>query len=336
MKKSNKTPYLIIFIFLSSAVFAENDYTLDARFLFAADDEISYTDQYQLKAELEYDFKVSENIECELELEADKYEIDVEEVFFRFERNGYEIIAGKYKNKLLLSNILTSRENPLNAKNSMNQLLVDTSYLNHAIGAGIESEKEYFTDDYFYFNLHSVEAQFFEPQFSGGYLHKFNNVWTGFTGCYFPFFIKDSYIGDFDDVGNNFLINFTAFKHEGLFLFGNELTFGKNIQDPIGLLNSGLFSDRDFFAGGDFYGGVRVYLNETELIPILRTSVLFPDSENMECSIIDLSFNNKIGFNEDIRLDFAIGIQVITEYDFQEDLVTSLDPLWNVSFKVFI
>ena len=256
--------------------------------------------------------------------------------FFRFERKSYEIRAGKYKNKILLSSILRARDNPLAAENTMTQMLVDMSYINHAIGAGIESETEYFKNDYFFFNMQSIEAQFFEPQFGGGYLHKFGPVWTGLTGCFFPFFVKDNYLGDFDDPDNNFIINLIAFKHEGLFLFGNEFTLGKNIQDPIGLLNSGLYSDRDFFLGGDLYGGVRLYLNETELIPLIRASVLFPDSENMECNIVDLSFNNKIGFTEDIRLDFALGIQIITEYDYKETLVTSLDPLWNVSFRVFI
>ena len=71
------------FLFISAAVYGSDDYSLEARFLFETNDEIKYSDQYQLKAELEYDFEVSENIECELELEADKYEIDVEEVFFQ-------------------------------------------------------------------------------------------------------------------------------------------------------------------------------------------------------------------------------------------------------------
>ncbi len=327
---------LIILLFSSTILSANQSYDLEARFSFETNDDITYSDQYQLKAELEYDFYITKNFECELELEADKYEIDVEEVFFRFERGSYEIRAGKYKNKLLLNNILTSKDNPLEAKNTLSRMLVDMSYINHAIGAGIESENEYLTNDYFYFNLQSIEAQFFEPQFNGGYLHKFKSIWAGLTGCYFPFFIKDNYIGDFDDPDNNYLINLIVFKHDGLFLFGNEITLGKNIQDPIGLLNSGLYSDRDFFLGGDLYGGGRLYLNQTELIPLLRTSILFPDSENMECNIIDLSLNNKIGFSEDIRLDFALGIQIITEYDYKDTLVTSLDPLWNVSFKVFI
>ena len=336
MKHSFAKIYIIIFILITASLYSEENYTLEARFFFETNDGITYSDQYQLKAELEYNFKVSENIECELELEADKYEIDVEDVFFRFERGWYEIKAGKYENILLLRDILTSQDNPLTAKNTLNKMLVDMSYLNHAIGAGVESKKKYLKNDYFFFNIQSIEAQFFEPQFGGGYLHKFTEIWAGVTGCFFPFFVKDNYLGDFDDPANNYLINFIAYKHEGLFLFGNEITFGKNIQDPIGLLNSGLYSDRDHFLGGDIYGGLRLYLNETEFIPILRTSVLFPDSANMECNIIDLSFNNKFGFNEDIRLDFALGIQIITEYDYREDLITSLDPLWNVSFRVFI
>ena len=244
-------------------------------------------------------------------------------------------MAGKYENKLLIRNIIKSKNNPLQSKNSLENLLIDQSYINHAIGAGIESD--YFTQNYFYLNIQSIEAQFFEPQFNGGYLHKIsNNIWTGFTGCYFPFFIKDSYIGEYDSIENNFLLNLITFKHEGFLIFGSEATFGKNIQDPIGILNSGLYSDRDYFAGADIYGGVRVYLNKTELIPVIRTSILFPDTANFECNIIDISFNSKIGFSEDIRLDFAIGTQVITEYDYKEDLITSLDPLWNISFKVFI
>ena len=334
--KNNKLFLLIIFFSVSSLIYGYQPYDLEARFAFETNDDITYSDQYQLKAELEYDFHITKDFECELVLEADKYEIDVEEVFFRFEKGWYEIRAGKYKNKLLLKNILPSKDNPLEAKNTLTKMLVDMSYINHAIGAGIESEDEYLVNDYFYLNLQSIEAQFFEPQFNGGYLHKFKSIWAGFSGCYFPFFIKDNYIGDFDDPDNNYLINLMVFKHEGLFLYGNEITFGKNIQDPIGLLNSGIYSDRDYFLGGDFYGGLRLYLNETELIPLLRTSILFPDSENMECNIIDLSFNNKIGFSEDIRLDFALGIQIITEYDYTDTLVTSLDPLWNVSFKVFI
>ena len=336
MKQNYCKFFLIIFIFITASLIADDDYDLDARFSFSADDEITYTDQYKLKAELEFDFPVTDNFECEVELEADKYEVDVEEVFFRFQKKGYEILAGKYENKLLLSNILNSQDHPLAAKSTVERLLIDESYLNNSIGFGVESETEYFLNDYFYLNIQSIEAQFFEPQFNGGYLHKFSNVWTGLTSCYFPFFVKDNYLGDFDDPNNNFLINFIAFKHEGLLIAGSEITIGKNIEDPIGLLNSGLFSDRDFFFGGDFYGGARLYLNETELIPVIRTSVLFPDSENMECNIVELSFNNKIGFSEEIRLDFALGIQIITEYDYREDLITSLDPLWNVNFKVFI
>ena len=329
--------FLIILIFSAAVLYARNNnqipFDIDARFSFSTNDEITYSDQYQLKAELEFQFPVTEDFECELELEADKYEIDVEEVFFRFKRNRYDILAGKYSNAILLSNILKSNEHPLAFGSATDRLLVDMSYINHAIGAGIKADEI----NYFYFNIQSIEAQFFEPQFNGGYLYRFSNdIWAGLTGCYFPFFIKDSYIGDYDDVENNFLINAVSYKHEGFLVFGSEVTFGKNIEDPIGLLNSGVNSDREYFLGCDFYGGARVFMNKTELIPLLRTSVLFPDTADMKCSLIETSFNNKIGFSENIRLDFAAGLQILTEYDYKKDLITSLDPLWNVSFKVFI
>ncbi len=336
MTDKTKLLILIILIFSASILQAENNnlpFDLDARFSFSTNDEITYSDQYQLKAELEFQFPVTEDFECELELEADKYEIDVEEVFFRFKRDGYDILAGKYSNTLLLSNILSSKKNPLAFGSATDRLLVDMSYINHAIGAGIEADEV----NYFYFNIQSIEAQFFEPQFNGGYLYQFSNkIWAGLTGCYFPFFIKDSYIGDFDNVENNFLINAVTYKHEGFLVYGSEVTFGKNIEDPIGILNSGVNSDREYFLGGDFYGGVRVYAEKTELIPLLRTSLLFPDTEDLKCSLIETSFNSKIGFSENVRLDFAAGLQIKTEYDYKEDLITSLDPLWNIGFKVFI
>ena len=336
--------YLFLLTIPSLLLYARNNYEIDARFTFSTDDEVSYTDQYQLKGKLDFTFFIDKNFLCELGLEADKYEIDVEEVLFRYVRNDFDIMFGKYRNKLVLADITSSRDNPLAARSVTENLLRSQSYINRSIGAGIETNNKW-KQGYLFTKFSSLEAQFFEPQINAVYMHSFpENIYAGFAGCYFPFFIKDEFLGSSNiisseivdgDVENNFTVGLIAYKHKGTFLFGAETIFGKNIHDPIGILYSGLYSSRDFFLGTDIYSGLRLYYARTEIIPAVRTTILFPDTDNMKCNLIEMSLNCKIGFTKNIRLDLAGGTRITTQHDCGMDLVTSLDPLWNISFSAY-
>ena len=338
-----KTAFLLLSILSAHNLFSQKTYTIDSKFSFAANDGISFTDQYELKGKLDFTFFINSSFICELGLEADKSEIDVENIIFRYLSSDYDILFGKYRNKIAAGDITSSQKSPVQAKSILENLLISQGYINRSIGAGIETNKN-FSPGYLFLKASSIEAHFLEPQFNAVYLHSFpENIKAGIAGCYFPFFIKDQYLGDNSisseaiegDVENNFTLNLIAFRHEGTLIFGSETVFGKNIHDPIGLLYSGLYSSRDYFFGIDFYGGMRLYLDQTEIIPAARASALFPDTDRMDCNIIELSLNCKIGFTKDIRLDLAGGTRVITQYDYDENLVTSLDPLWNISFQVY-
>ncbi len=339
-----KKAFVFLFLILvSSLAFAQKEYEIDAKFSFQTNDEVSYTDQYELKGKLEFVFIINPVFICELELEADKYEVDVEEVLFRYLKNDFDVMFGKYRNKLVLSALTSSRKNPIAARSALENLLRTQSYINRSIGAGIESNKNW-KQGYFFAKLSSLEAQFFEPQFNTAYIHSFpGNINSGIAGCYFPFFIKDEYLGSNSisseiikgDVKNNFTAGIIAYKHEGTFIFGTETILGRNIHDPIGILYSGLYSSRDYFWGTDFYAGARLYFRQTEVIPVFRSTIFFPDTDDMKCNLLELSLNSKIGFTQDIRLDLSGGTRIITQYDYDMDLVTSLDPLWNISFSVF-
>ncbi len=332
---------LLFFIIFTPHIFAQKKFSVEAKFTIAVNDEITYPDQYELKGKLDLGFTITEKFKCELGLEADKFEVDVEEVLFKYLKTDYEIMFGKYKNKLAKSDIVSSRSDPLFTKSAVEKLLIDQSYINRSIGAGVESSKKR-ENDYFFFKISSLEAQFFEPQFNLVYMYMLpNEFWIGLAGCYFPFFIKDEYLGNNaissenleGDVENNFSASLILYKHKGTFIFGSETAFGKNIHDPIGLLYSGLYSSRNYFLGTDLYAGIRLYMQQTEIIPVLRATALFPDTDNMKCNLIELSLNSKIGFTKDIRIDLTGGARIVTQYDYDKNLETSLDPMWTVGFR---
>ncbi len=77
-------------------LYAKEKLDIDANFSFAVSDEMLFKDYYSIKAELEFEFEVTDKFEFTLELDADRFEVEADEISFKWKASSYlNILFGK-------------------------------------------------------------------------------------------------------------------------------------------------------------------------------------------------------------------------------------------------
>lgn len=311
------------------------DLGVDIRF--GSSSEVFWGDYYYLEAALDFRFPASERLECALELEGDRFAMEVGQLSFEWLRSDYlKLLFGKAENVLTLDQFQLPGER-IFAERSLAARLVDAQgYVSSYVGFKAYNSRVG-DSPFFSYLVHFlfIPSQI-EPQFDLGLLFHFNGAdsYLGFLACYFPFVAHDFWVGDHTKTQyHNILFDFIWADYGKRFVHGLELTFGSNLVDPIGLLQFNE-SDRSTFFAADIHAGYEIDLAAFTWLPALRCSVLFPDTQVSKVQQIELRWGNKLTLVEQVIVTADAGLGVNTEYGMDDVLYTHLELLWALNVLI--
>jgi hypothetical protein len=330
--------FLLVFVAKFFA-FSEEDFKLGARFCLGVNNELEPADFYTIASELEFEFAVLDNFDCILELDADRFEVEVDEISFNWKPWDYiHLLVGKFENELTLEEYEPVHKRLFSTKSRVSDYVDDLGYTSSNIGAKIYKEYKKKTLPISYLLHVSFIPAHIEPQIELGFLYHFDkkDSYLGLLGAYFPFVSHSFWLEEsVKSELHNFILDLIWADYENRFLYGLEFTFGSNLVDPIGLVHFPGEGERSYFLGGDLHLGYSFDFDGLRWIAAVRCSVLFPEITVMEAQQIEIILGNLFVYAGKLYFHFDGGLGINTQYR-QEILYTKLEMLWAINFIVKI
>jgi hypothetical protein len=328
----------IILFLLGSTIIAwgaDNKLEIDADFRFGTNSDIVRVDHLFLRSGLEFEFEVSKDFECLVEVTADLHELEMSELTFKWKREYLNILVGKFENALTLDEYLSSFDRIFANKSLVSRLIDTQGYTSNYIGVKVYKNEIQRSSSLSYLaHLLYVPSQL-ELQFDLGFILHFagKNSYLGFLGSYFPFFVHHVGLDEENKYPlHNFFVDLFWANHRDRFVYGLELSGGSNLIDPIGLIHFP-GSDTSIFLSADAYLGYRLGPKGKRWVPKFRYSILFPDASALEAQQMELLFGNEFRFGNKTKLHADVGLGINTFYD-GGVLYTQLEILWAINFLV--
>ena len=92
-----------MFQFAISTLYAKDKLDIEANFTLATGDKIWYREYYSITSDLMFKFEVEDRFDSTLELDADRFEVEVDEIYFTWKASSYLYIRlGKFENSIRL------------------------------------------------------------------------------------------------------------------------------------------------------------------------------------------------------------------------------------------
>lgn len=327
-------PLIIVMIpgiVIPMRAYGETELEVGARFSLDFNSYQEDIDYYSVAAEVKAEFEILEDLQGVLELDADRFEVFMDEISLRWERWDYLYLAGgKLENYLTLEEYLPEHKWLFSTKNLTSRHVGDLGYITSSVGMMVYKEYSEKTHPVSYFFQTLFSPIFIEPEIGFGFFYHFNqrDSYLGLLGSYFPFVAQD--LG-FGRERHNFLIDLVWADLESDFVYGIEMTLGSSLVDPIGQQSSPRDFDRSFFLGGDLLMGYALNFGAIRWIPLIRYSILFPEISEMKANQMEILLGNLVRVLERLYIHIDAGLGIETEYR-SDDLLTRLEILWAFSF----
>ena len=349
MKKNFRislTFFTVIFCILQFAIstlYAKDKLDIEANFSLATGDEIWHREYYSIASDLMFKFEVEDRFDSTLELDADRFEVEVDEIYFTWKASSYLYIRlGKFENALTLDEYIPKNKRKFAVKSLISSSIDSQGYIGNSMGIKLYKKHKKDTVPISYlFHLAAIPGHL-EVQFDFGFFYHFDgkDSYLGLLCCYFPFIAHEIWPNygppRFEVIQlHNYLFDLIFANYENNLIYGIELTYGSNLVSPIGLINYPVKTDRPSFLGADFHIGYFLSLNKIRWLPSLRYSILFPELTVSECHQMEIRLGNMLQFSKRIKLHIDGGIGVTTRYS-MGTLYTNLKPLWALYFIVSI
>lgn len=327
---------LLVFVIPVVSLIATGNYHSSIFLSIKVGNDIFTPGHYALISELNFDFKVINKVYFKLGLCVDNYEIDRGEIYVRLELNNYFYISiGEFKNRLAFDQYLQPQNSVFATDNLISEYTRKQGYTGK--GIGIKFYKNYnrntFPVSYF---LHTLWlSSHSEGQIDLGffYHYKGKDSYLGFLASYFPFIAHYNWIGDRSGTNlHNFTINLIFSNYRNRLIFGNEISFGSNLIDPVYLIDYLKNGNRLFFMGIDMHLGYTFEFANLNWQPAVRYSILFPEISKMESQIQEILLSNKLVYKDRIYFYTDTGIIINTKY-VDDILYTNLELVWALKLS---
>jgi hypothetical protein len=318
---------------------AEDALDITARFQAALDETMENEDLYELSASMQFEFEVTDKFDTVLELEADRFEVEVEELSFKYKPGDYlHLLAGLFENSLTLDEYIPAHDRIFGTKSLISNLIETQGYISDSVGARVYKKYKKGTLPIAYFMETSFIPAHTEMQVDAGFLYHFGgkDSYAGILAGYLPYFAHEFWLGERSRYQtHNFLVDLIFADHEQRLVYGLEATLASNLLDPIGLISYPGDGERSYFLGGDAYIGFSLELGQSEWLPALRATLLFPELTVMETYQVEIRWGNFFRFGKAVLLHVDAGLGILTRYE-GSTLYTRLDPLYALKFMVRI
>lgn len=239
--------FTCVILFITPALFSSEKFKVDGEAEFEFNDSHIVADQfftnYDIKGKIGLGFLLTKQWEIFLEVELDKYELDVEEISVKFSwiKNAtHSIRAGRFEGDLVLNDFLKKRYELFSLKTPGVKYIEDLGYENFNTGIEYKAENfiwsEFDMSFSFFFNAAHSEPQFI---FSGIYNIDESLHFVALTASYLPYVKHQVALGGgAENQFNNILFDLKYYKYGESIVLAGEAAFGKNLIDRSGWLAS--------------------------------------------------------------------------------------------------
>jgi hypothetical protein len=305
---------------------------IDVKFTFSVDHTTKFPEQFQrldiVSSELDLGFEVLEDLEAVLEIEADRLEVEVDEIYLDWQAHDYaNITVGMFENALVIEEYIPAHKRMFGAKSLVAEYIDTLGYVREDLGVSLY--KDYKKKIPFsYFGHLSYISSTPEVQLDMGFLYGFNkkDSYIGLLGGYLPYLVRSSDIGRSATTYHNFVIDFVWSDYENDFVHGLELTVGSNLLDPVGLIHATSADDRSYFLGGDLHLGYTFSHKKFDWIPALRFTVLLPDITVPEARQIEIRLGNLLRYDNNLFFHLDGGVNLSSQSS--GDKRTRIEPIY--------
>ncbi len=309
--------------------------SIDMRFSLSLDHTTKFPEQFQrldiVSSELDIEFAVLKELKAVLEIEADRLEVEVDEIYFDWEAHDYvNISVGIFENALTIEEYIPAHKRMFGAKSLVAEYIDTLGYARKDPGVRVyKAYKKKIPFSYFgHLNYISSTP---EVQFDVGFLYGFNkkDSYLGLLAGYLPYLVRSSDIERSATTRHNFMIDFVWSDYENDFIHGLELTIGSNLMDPVGLIHTTSAGDRSYFFGGDLHLGYTFSHKKFDWIPALRFSVLLPDITVPEARQIEIRLGNLLRYGKNLFFHLDGGVTLSSTAG--EDKPTRIEPIYALA-----
>lgn len=168
--------FFLILVSVAANIQAEKkDMDIDARFVLEAGCELEDVDYYDIEAEIAFSFEVTKEVLLKLELEADKFEVESEEISLRWSALEFMWIkAGQFEPELMLDEVIGRRSRLFSTKTAVADYADASGYSINNLGVKIY--RNYVKDTFpFSYAFHvAFNTAHFESQFIGAFFYHFD------------------------------------------------------------------------------------------------------------------------------------------------------------------
>ena len=326
---------LFSFFVSSGFVFGQERLVINARFSISFDHTTEFPEQFQrldiVSSEVDLEFEVLKDLEAVLEIEADRLEVEVDEIYFDWAAHDYvNLTVGMLENALTIEEYIPAHKRMFGAKSLVAEYIDTVGYARKDLGISLFKEYKKKLPFSYFAHLNYISSTP-DVQFDVGFLYGFNkkDSYLGLLGGYRPYLVRSSDIERSATTHHNFVIDFVWSDYENDFIHGLELTIGSNLMDPVGLIHTTSAGDRSYFFGGDLHLGYTFSHKKFDWIPALRFSVLLPDITVPEARQIEIRLGNFLRYDKNLFFHLDGGVNLSSQA--RGDTRTRVEPIYALA-----
>jgi hypothetical protein len=331
--------FCVFFLFINCHILPAKD-ILDGEFELTSDSDYEVEDLFELEGELTFTLDLPKTMEICIGIEVDQFELNPQEISFRFGRKDRFFIRGGYEeNAMTLEEYRRGFLRPINTDSLSTDYYEFLGYVARNIGFRIYRKHD-FDDSSFplswWGKLSMSLPNIYEPQVEGGVLYHFGgeNSYLGFFAVYLPYFVH-SLAQDGDTVWEHYTAGTLGIANfGGPFLYSAWVATGVNMKDPLGLMPVPPGEDPGYFLGLDGLIGWQFKMkSEMLLITALQYSLLIPDISESVYHQQELVLGNQFYISSECKVFLDTGVNY-TSSDGLLDVNDGWNWVWNLGIQI--
>ncbi|MBF9017776.1 MULTISPECIES: hypothetical protein [unclassified Oceanispirochaeta] len=337
---------LMLFTFVAAGLPAKDQWydklDLSTKFFFDTDDDIAYTDYFNLGVELDGRFELTDSWEIGLQIEAGFDKIDAEEIWTRYSPKRMHLQLGMFENEILLEDQFSKTNIPFH-KDTLIRRHMDLMGWYSSKTVGLKIYKNYKEDT---FPLSAYGHVFFQPagrevQADAGFYYPYRgeDSWLGFSAAYYPYWVHNGWIGSESTYAqdNNYIFQavIADLSETDTVIYMADLTLGSNLVDPVGITHIPGEGEASWFLGADLLLGLPFHYDDFVWTPGVNAAYLLYDLKQTESWNMELRAGSQLAWDKTFYLHMEGGTQILTNSDGGESfLQTGLEIVWGISFQI--
>jgi len=305
--------------------------------LFSIDSETVYEDNVRVKGVIDFELDLPKKMTGRLVLEADRFEVGVNEISLDWKLDRFKIETGYDQNAMTLYEIIPAFDRLVSSRNVLDRNYAFQGYVarNMSTTLSMEVVPEDAPSYSWWLRTSLSLPHMMEPQIEAGFLYQFSgeDSYAGILGLYLPFVVHPLFFNSgYTEYEHHFALSGIFADFSGDFLYSLELSAGSNVSDPIGILPLPTTLSRSYWAGASGTAGIRYKLNEMDANSSLCYSILLPTLSSTSYLQQELLVANQVHISDEVKIFVDAGVRYTRSVDTIYGQPV-LQPVWNAGLR---